>query len=271
MLGSLSALLAVPEMAPRMLWVALALSALSLLDDRLDLPVSLRLASHLLAAAYTAATLLPAAGVMGLLAGVLAIGWMTNLYNFMDGSDGLAGAMAVCGFTAYAIAAAWSGEWGWCAGFATVAAAAAGFLVYNWPAARMFMGDVGSVPLGYLAAASGLWGWTRNWWPLWYPVMVFAPFILDASITLVRRAARGERLWQAHRQHCYQRLVLAGWSKARLLWWALGVMLLCAAWALASLRLSTGAQIISLGLLMALLVACVLWIDRHHRAGQAGR
>lgn len=264
MLGSLAALMSEPGMAPGLLWAAFFLSVLSLLDDRFDLPVPLRLGAHLLAAAYAALTLLPGAGVALLLVCVLAIGWMTNLYNFMDGSDGLAGGMAVCGFTAYAVAAAWSGEWAWSLGLAAIAAAAAGFLVYNWPPARMFMGDVGSVPLGYLAAAAGVWGWSRGWWTAWFPGVVFAPFVVDASLTLVKRAARGERVWQAHRQHYYQRLVLSGWSKARLLRWELASMALCGVWALATLRLPAWAQTLSLALLGGLIVLCAFWIHRRH-------
>jgi UDP-N-acetylmuramyl pentapeptide phosphotransferase/UDP-N-acetylglucosamine-1-phosphate transferase len=94
-----------------------------------------------------------------------------------------------------------------CAG---VAAAAAGFLCFNFHPARIFMGDVGSVPLGFTAGALGLVGWRSGAWPLWFPLLVFAPFILDATVTLLRRALRGEKVWQAHRSHYYQRMVQMG-------------------------------------------------------------
>ena len=74
------------------------------------------------------------------------------------------------------------------------------------------MGDAGSIPLGFLAGAIGLYGWQRALWPLWFPALVFSPFILDATITLLKRALRREKLWQAHREHYYQRLVQMGWG-----------------------------------------------------------
>jgi len=74
------------------------------------------------------------------------------------------------------------------------------------------MGDAGSIPLGFLAAALGLVGWHADHWPLWFPVLVFSPFAVDASITLARRLLRGEAFWRAHRSHYYQRLVQLGWG-----------------------------------------------------------
>jgi len=193
--------------------LAAALGAVSLLDDWKGLPALARFLAHALAAALFAVFALSDAAVSVTLLVILAIVWMTNLYNFMDGADGLAGGMAVIGFAAYGVAAYGSGvgalSW-------VVALAAAAFLLVNFPPARMFMGDVGSIPLGFLAAALGVLGWHDETWPLWFPLAVFSPFVVDASVTLVRRAMRGERLWQAHRSHYYQRLVLMGWSHRRL-------------------------------------------------------
>jgi UDP-N-acetylmuramyl pentapeptide phosphotransferase/UDP-N-acetylglucosamine-1-phosphate transferase len=112
--------------------------------------------------------------------------------------------MTVIGFGAYGIAAGLSGERG--AAFLALAVATLPFLAVNRPPATMFMGDVGSVPLGFLAAAFGLAGAKTGLWPAWFPVLVFLPFIADASVTLARRAARGARLADAHREHYYQRL-----------------------------------------------------------------
>jgi UDP-N-acetylmuramyl pentapeptide phosphotransferase/UDP-N-acetylglucosamine-1-phosphate transferase len=167
---------------------------------------------------------------------VLATMWMTNLYNFMDGADGLAGGMAVFGFGAYALAAAGGGSTALALGAASVAAAAAAFLAFNYPPARIFMGDVGSVPLGFLAAALGIAGWQRGVWPSWFPVLVFSPFIVDATVTLAQRAARGERVWQAHRSHYYQRLVQLGWGHARTARAEYALMAACALGALAALH-----------------------------------
>jgi UDP-N-acetylmuramyl pentapeptide phosphotransferase/UDP-N-acetylglucosamine-1-phosphate transferase len=87
---------------------------------------------------------------------VLSIVWMTNLFNFMDGANGLAGGMAVFGFAAYALVASLAGQYDLAIWSACIAAAAVGFLVFNFDPARIFMGDVGSVPLGFLAAVLGL-------------------------------------------------------------------------------------------------------------------
>jgi UDP-N-acetylmuramyl pentapeptide phosphotransferase/UDP-N-acetylglucosamine-1-phosphate transferase len=93
---------------------------------------------------------------------------------------------------------------------ASVAAAAGAFLLYNFHPARIFLGDVGSIPLGFLAGALGLLGWRNDVWPLWFPLLVFGPFVGDATLTLVKRTVRGERVWRAHREHYYQRMVRMG-------------------------------------------------------------
>jgi UDP-N-acetylmuramyl pentapeptide phosphotransferase/UDP-N-acetylglucosamine-1-phosphate transferase len=120
--------------------------------------------------------------------------------------------MAVIGFGTLALAAGVHGDVGLAALCASIAAAAAGFLCFNFPPARIFMGDSGSVPLGLLAASLGLVGVEGAVWPLWFPLLVFSPFIVDATVTLVRRALRGERVWQAHRSHYYQRMVRMGFG-----------------------------------------------------------
>ena len=191
----------------------LAVIAVSLWDDRRGVHPVVRLAVHTAAAA---AWWWLAADGAELLAAVIAIVWMANLYNFMDGSDGLAGLMSIVGFGAYAIAA-------WLAGareaalFAALAAATAPFLLRNAPPAQIFLGDVGSVPLGFLAAVFGITGWLSGWWPGWFPFLVFLPFVADATVTLGRRLLAGARVWEAHREHFYQRLVQIGWSHGRTL------------------------------------------------------
>jgi UDP-N-acetylmuramyl pentapeptide phosphotransferase/UDP-N-acetylglucosamine-1-phosphate transferase len=134
----------------------------------------------------------------------------------MDGANGLAGGMAVFGFAAYALAASLGGQYDLALWSACIAAAAVGFLAFNFDPARIFMGDVGSVPLGFLAAVIGLQGWWSGAWPAWFPLLVFSVFIVDATVTLLRRGLRGERVWLAHREHYYQRLIRSGWSHRRL-------------------------------------------------------
>lgn len=228
--------------------LAMALGLLvivSLWDDFVSLPAWSRLAIQLLAATGYVATTLPALGVTSILA-VLFLVWMANLYNFMDGSDGLAGGMAVIGFGSYALAA-WLGGNIWLVALcAPVAAAALAFLLFNFHPAKVFLGDAGSVPLGFLAAALGLAGWNEGLWPLWFPFAVFAAFVVDASVTLGKRLLRGEKVWQAHREHYYQRLVRMGWGHRKTALVEYGLMLACGISAVMAIQWSSMAQMVFL-------------------------
>ena len=243
---------------PSLLAPAVALAIASYFDDRHALPAAVRLLMHLVAAGvflWPAAESTGAALVVVLL---LAIAWTTNLYNFMDGADGLAGGMAVIGFGTYGLAA-WLGgnrefellAW-------SIAAAATGFLIFNFPPAKIFMGDVGSIPLGFLAGAFGVAGWQQGLWPLWFPLIVFAPFIVDASMTLARRMLRGERVWEAHRQHYYQRLILSGWSHRRTALAEYALMVLCGAVAIVCLNYAGAVQFAAITGL-AIVMGVALW------------
>ena len=213
---------------------AAGLALVSALDDMRSLPIAVRLAAHLGAAALAVFVLAPASHwpLAVSIVVALAIAWMTNLYNFMDGSDGLAGGMAVIGFGACALAAAQSGALQLAVACAALASASAGFLAWNFPPARVFLGDAGSIPLGFLAGALGLSGFLAGAWPSWFPVLVFSPFIVDATFTFIRRLLHREPVWRAHRSHCYQRLVLAGWPQRRVALAAYALMLAAAASAL---------------------------------------
>lgn len=145
-------------------------------------------------------------GVAGDVVATLGIVWSINLFNFMDGIDGIAGSQAVLIF----------GVAGWlllvqgAAGLATLAlvlaGATAGFLAWNWPPAKIFMGDVGSGPIGFLIAALALVSEREESVPLLVFAMLGGVFIFDATITLLRRFARGKRPYEAHRDHAYQRM-----------------------------------------------------------------
>lgn len=247
---------------PSLLVPAVALAVASYLDDRHALPAAVRLVMHLLAAGIFLWLAAGSSGAALLVVLLLAIAWITNLYNFMDGADGLAGGMAVIGFGTYGLAA-WLGGNGEFAVLAwSIAAAATGFLIFNFPPAKIFMGDVGSIPLGFLAGAFGVAGWQQGLWPLWLPLVVFAPFIVDASTTLARRLLRGERVWQAHRQHYYQRLILSGWSHRKTAIWEYALMLACAALALAGREAVASMQGAAVAVAIATCAGCAVWIDR---------
>jgi UDP-GlcNAc:undecaprenyl-phosphate GlcNAc-1-phosphate transferase len=190
----------------------LLLFAVSLVDDMKGLPVRKRFAAHIGAALI----LVLGSGLLNnpLLAAVvlLATVWMTNLYNFMDGSDGLAGGMTFFGFTLYGAASLMHGLDTQAMLNFTVAAAALGFLYHNFHPAKVFLGDAGSIPLGFLAAGMGLLGWQNGTWPAWFPAVVFSPFIADATVTLAKRSLRRVRVTEAHREHYYQRMVQMGWG-----------------------------------------------------------
>jgi len=144
-------------------------------------------------------------------------------------ASGFAGGMAVIGFGTLAVLGWMGGDARYALLCASVAAAAAGFLWFNFPPARLFMGDVGSAALGFLAAGLLLWADRAGLFPLWVGLLVFSPFIVDATVTLLRRLLRGEKVWQAHRSHYYQRLVRMGWGHRRTVLWEYALMLLCAA------------------------------------------
>lgn len=217
------------------LWLgAVLLVGVSFVEDLAGLSILGRLAAHFLAAGALVVGLLAQGLEWGWAAVViLPVVWMINLYNFMDGMDGLAGGMAVFGFGFLAVLS-WVGHHQpLMLASASIAAAAAAFLLFNFHPARIFLGDAGSTTLGYLAAGLGLTGWHYGVWSLWVPLLVFSPFIVDASVTLARRLMRGEKFWQAHRSHYYQRLVLSGWSHRRTALAEYGVMVCCGCGALA--------------------------------------
>jgi UDP-N-acetylmuramyl pentapeptide phosphotransferase/UDP-N-acetylglucosamine-1-phosphate transferase len=240
--GWLAGTLWLPEPRP---WLGplLALVAVSALDDRRGVHPLLRLVVHVAAASLC--VWLAGWAVQPLVAVTLIV-WMANLYNFMDGSDGLAAAMSLIGFASYA-AAAWLAGAGSAVPLAALAAATVPFLLHNLPPARIFLGDAGSVPLGFLAAVFGITGWIERWWPAWFPVLVFLPFVGDASVTLALRAVRGARLWEPHREHCYQRLVRLGWGHERTLMLYAGLMLGTAGSALWALVWAPSAGLPALG------------------------
>lgn len=245
------------------------LALLGLLDDRHTLPARLRfLVQVLVAGGFLYGAGFSLDWVMGALL-LLSLVWLANLYNFMDGSDGLAGGMALFGFSAYAVAAYLGGRFGLALASAAVAAGAAGFLLFNFHPARIFMGDVGSVPLGFLAGSLGLVGWGGGAWPLWFPVLVFAPFVLDATVTLLKRALRGEKVWQAHRSHYYQRMVRMGIGHRGTALRAYGLMLGTGGSAVLILPSGFSLQCITLTIWAIIFLAVGVWVDRRWRRFEA--
>lgn len=256
---------------PRLvLALAAGLCAVSFIDDRWGLPVFLRLIAHALAVIVLCRSFEPSLATWTFALAAVTLIWSINLFNFMDGADGLAGGMALFGFSAF----------GWTMLDAmpamaylafSLVAAAAGFLMLNFSPARVFMGDAGSVPLGFLAGGIGLTGWLQNAWPAWFPLLVFSPFVADASVTLLRRLLRRERFWQAHRDHYYQRLVRMGWPHRKLALAEYALMAACGASALAMLQMGFEFQMLGLSLWIATYSGLMLLIDGRWAKSAASR
>jgi Fuc2NAc and GlcNAc transferase len=185
-------------------------------DDHSHIAPPLRLLGHFAAAGWILAWLgglppLPLLGFvvelhwLGYALAALYLVWMLNLTNFMDGIDGIAGveAIAVClgGAILYLVTVPGTKQW---LAPLVLAAATSGFLVWNWPPAKIFMGDVGSGFLGLMLAALSLQAARVVPTLFWSWVILLGAFVVDATVTLIRRVARGERFYEAHRSHAYQ-------------------------------------------------------------------
>jgi len=196
----------------------------------------------------------------------LLILWSINLFNFMDGMDGFAGGMAVIGFSAFALLGLLKGVSAFALLAVIIASANVAFLPFNFPPAKIFMGDAGSSTLGFLMAAMIIWADSRDIFPLWIGVLIFAPFILDASITLLRRAISGEKIWLAHRSHLYQRLVLNGWSHRHTVLVEYAIMLACALLGVCATYFTD--SFAQSGIFIASILFCLLtyaWLSRYIR------
>jgi UDP-GlcNAc:undecaprenyl-phosphate GlcNAc-1-phosphate transferase len=248
---------------------ALGLFVLSLVDDMRGLLPRTRLIGHFIAALFV----LWGAGVdnLWLLPVLLFIVWMTNLYNFMDGSDGLAGGMTFFGFNFYGIAGLMNGNDTLAMMSFAVSSAGLAFLFFNFHPAKIFMGDAGSIPLGFLAAAFGVWGWQHGYWPFWFPLLVFSPFVADATATLLMRARRGEKLAQAHRSHYYQRLVQMGWGHSTTAIAEYVLMFFAGVSALWGAGLDVQGQGNLLAWWGAIYFGLSMWVDRRWRQHEAAK
>lgn len=218
-LGGLSVFWLTGNIAPALFWgvfVACAgVALIGFLDDHGHIQARWRLLAHLCAAAWVIAWLggIPVAGIggfpsslgwLGVPLALLYLGWLINLYNFMDGIDGLASVEAICVAGGGALLYALAGGGAAMPVAILLVAVVAGFLVWNAPPAKIFMGDGASGFLGLLLGALSLqagwdvpelfWGW----------LILLGVFIVDATVTLLTRLLRGEKVYEAHRTHAYQ-------------------------------------------------------------------
>lgn len=268
-------------------WIVISMLLIfvvSFIDDWVGLPAALRLGVQAISACIiiggVGLTLssIPVPGGPGIRLGLAAIPvsvlvllWMANLYNFMDGMDGFAGGMTFFGFGFLAY-------FGWQANFPVmliiatfVAMGALGFLTHNFPPARIFMGDAGSITIGFLAGTLMILGVRDGTFELWVPIIIFSPFIVDATVTLIRRALRRKRIWEAHREHYYQRLVLSGWSHRRAVLAEYGIMILCGGLAILYHHLDGNWRILILGTWVALFLVLGGFVNRLERRRKHSR
>jgi Fuc2NAc and GlcNAc transferase len=210
-------------LAAALLGGGLAVAAVGFVDDRATVPAGVRLAVHLLVAVWAVYWLgglssvrvgvhVTELGWSGSVLAVLGIAWVLNLFNFMDGIDGLAGSEALFIAAGGAVLAAGGGV---ALAAAVFACACAGFLVWNWAPARIFLGDVGSGYLGYVIAVLALAAARTSPALIWTWLILGGVFFVDATVTLARRVLRGEPVSEAHRTHAYQWLARRWGSHAK--------------------------------------------------------
>ena len=197
------------SLSPMIVLAFFALFAVSLTDDLRPLRARTRFFVQFLSVLLVLYALAPQV-MHWLLWLPLVVGgvWVVNLYNFMDGMDGLAGSMTAIGFGALGLICAIQGADELAGVCLLVATCSVVFLYYNWPQARIFLGDAGSTVIGLAVFAVSVAGWQQGVFHWLIPLLIFSPFWLDATATLLLRVVRGERWWEAHRQHVYQRVAL---------------------------------------------------------------
>jgi Fuc2NAc and GlcNAc transferase len=217
---------------------------ISWLDDIYSIAFHWRLIVHVIAGllliadvGYFDTVFVPAIGNvylgrLGLFLTVLAVVWTVNAYNFMDGIDGIAAGQSISASIGWLLLAVHFRSADLVLLSALVGSASVGFLVHNWPPAKIFMGDAGSAFLGFTFAGLPLLARERGFpdpehLP-WIGTLFLWLFIFDSVTTIIRRLLRGDRIWEAHRSHLYQRMVINGYSHRRVtsLYFALSILLM---------------------------------------------
>lgn len=254
-----------------------AVALIGFWDDRRHVPAARRLLVHGGAALWAIYWLdgLPAIDVgretivlpaWGAVLAVFFLVWLVNLYNFMDGIDGLAGVEAVTVFLGAAAILHAVGTGADLSLLFAFAGAVVGFLRWNWPPAKIFMGDAGSGFLGFVLGICALYWPMHSRMSLWSWVILLGVFLVDATVTLLVRAFRGERLHMAHRSHAYQRLARKFQSHQKV---TVGVLVINTCWLFplalgAAFRPAHGVWLTALALTP--LVTLCLWAGAGKRA-----
>jgi len=252
----------------------LVLAILGWRDDHASLSARLRFFVQLAVSIYLVACAVNndwMQGVGSILLALLFLVWMTNLYNFMDGSNGMAGLQGVFGGAVLFCLFDFAGQPSLALASACVAAACAGFLPWNLGHARVFMGDVGSISLGFVFGALLVIGVGNQAFSLPVALMVMLVFITDSSLTLLGRVMKREQWYNAHKQHLYQRLIAQGWTHGRvaLFYQAINLALVVPGIVVA-VKFPALAWVVAMILILAFTTGWYLLIKRSGELAQAG-
>lgn len=276
MIGVLISFVIITKASGSLVWSMIGLMLLCFADDVRGIPARYRFLAQILAILWVLPSLEIQNIFGGILpawaeAGIIAVCWLwfINLFNFMDGADGLAGSEAICISLGVVILALSAGLHAHIAVYSMITiGAVAGFLVWNWYPAKIFMGDSGSVPLGFfigfvliLIAGKGYGA---------AALILPAYFITDATITLLWRALRGERIWQAHSKHAYQRAIRKGMKHDQLAGTVIALNILLIALAVIS-TMGQHYMLISLGAAYGLSLLLIIYFRSYSSARQSVR
>jgi len=198
-----------------------SLAVVGFLDDRFSLSAFVRLLVQLAASLYLLACV-QFAGWTGevwqWMAAVFLLVWMTNLFNFMDGSNGMAAMQTIFAGSVLTVLFLLADDWPAALLAASLVASGLGFLPWNLGQAKVFMGDVGSISLGFMIAGLLFYGFISQGFSLAVAGLIMLVFLCDSSLTLLARVIKRERWYTPHKQHIYQRLIAHGWSHGKVMW-----------------------------------------------------
>lgn len=244
-------------------------AVLGWVDDKHGISVGIRFFFHFVAAAWAVFWLGGFSTISigsitlqlswaGSIVAVIGTVWMINMYNFMDGIDGIAGTEAVSVAVFGGLLLVWQQSYVLAFVSFLLAASVMGFLLWNWPPAKIFMGDVGSVFLGFIFAVIAMWSEQIEAVPFIVWIMLLGVFVIDATITLIKRLSREEKVYEAHRSHLYQLAVRAGYTHKQVTSMVLLINMLLGIIAVLALTCRTYLLVISLGTASLLIVVHII-------------
>jgi Fuc2NAc and GlcNAc transferase len=248
-----------------------AWASLSWCDDKADLTPRFRLIVQLAICLFSVFAFGWVNQVLGLplswlgpVLSVIGVLWMANLYNFMDGLDGLAASQTIVASITMASWFFMHADWQLALVCVVVAASSYGFLLWNWSPAKIFLGDVGSITIGGFFGTLFIIAATRHGLSILSFFGLFGVFIADATVTIIMRALRGEKIWLPHRQHFYQRLANHGYAHSKIALASIILMLICSVFATLGVLYHDmiGLSLVAIILTLAMSAVLVIYIEK---------